>query len=29
MMIDAPMPGRVVTERAIYSANHYFVRYTI
>ena len=29
MMIDAPMPGRVVTERAIYSSNHYFVRYTI
>ena len=29
MMIDAPMPGRLVTERAIYSANHYFVRYTI
>ncbi|MDQ4138346.1 MAG: C40 family peptidase [Actinomycetota bacterium] len=29
MMIDAPMPGRTVTERAIYSANHYFVRYTI
>jgi peptidoglycan DL-endopeptidase CwlO len=29
MMIDAPMPGRVVTERPIYSANHYFVRYTI
>jgi cell wall-associated NlpC family hydrolase len=29
MMIDAPMPGRVVTERGIYSANHYFVRYTI
>jgi cell wall-associated NlpC family hydrolase len=29
MMIDAPMPGRSVTERAIYSANHYFVRYTI
>jgi cell wall-associated NlpC family hydrolase len=26
-MIDAPMPGRVVNERAIYSANHYFVRY--
>jgi peptidoglycan DL-endopeptidase CwlO len=26
-MIDAPMPGRVVNERPIYSANHYFVRY--
>jgi peptidoglycan DL-endopeptidase CwlO len=25
--IDAPMPGRVVNERPIYSANHYFVRY--
>jgi cell wall-associated NlpC family hydrolase len=29
MMIDAPMPGRVVSERAIYSSNHYFVRYNI
>jgi cell wall-associated NlpC family hydrolase len=29
MMIDAPMPGRLVTERGIYSSNHYFVRYTI
>jgi cell wall-associated NlpC family hydrolase len=29
MMIDAPMHGRTVTERAIYSSNHYFVRYTI
>ena len=29
LMIDAPMPGRVVTERGIYSSNHYFVRYTI
>jgi cell wall-associated NlpC family hydrolase len=28
-MIDAPMPGRVVSERAIYSSNHYFVRYNI
>jgi cell wall-associated NlpC family hydrolase len=26
-MIDAPMPGRVVNERPIYTANHYFVRY--
>ena len=26
-MIDSPMPGRVVNERAIYSSNHYFVRY--
>jgi cell wall-associated NlpC family hydrolase len=26
-MIDAPMPGRVVNERPIYSSNHYFVRY--
>jgi cell wall-associated NlpC family hydrolase len=26
-MIDAPMPGRVVNERKIYSSNHYFVRY--
>ncbi len=29
MMVDAPMPGRAVTERGIYSSNHYFVRYTI
>jgi peptidoglycan DL-endopeptidase CwlO len=26
-MIDAPMPGRVVNERPIYTSNHYFVRY--
>jgi cell wall-associated NlpC family hydrolase len=26
-MIDAPMPGRVVNERPIYTANHFFVRY--
>ena len=26
-MIDAPMPGRVVNERPIYTLNHYFVRY--
>jgi cell wall-associated NlpC family hydrolase len=26
-MIDAPMPGRVVNERPIYTADHYFVRY--
>jgi peptidoglycan DL-endopeptidase CwlO len=26
-MIHAPMPGRVVVERPIYTANHYFVRY--
>ena len=26
-MVHAPMPGRVVTERPIYTANHYFVRY--
>ncbi|MFC0680920.1 C40 family peptidase [Lysobacter korlensis] len=26
-MIDAPMPGRVVNERPIYTSNHSFVRY--
>jgi cell wall-associated NlpC family hydrolase len=26
-MIDAPMPGRVVNERPIYTTNYYFVRY--
>jgi cell wall-associated NlpC family hydrolase len=26
-MIDAPMPGRVVNERPIYTPNHFFVRY--
>ena len=26
-MIDAPMPGRVVNERPIYTSNHFFVRY--
>jgi cell wall-associated NlpC family hydrolase len=26
-MVHAPMPGRTVTERPIYTANHYFVRY--
>ena len=29
MMIDAPRAGESVTERAIYSGNHYFVRYGI
>ncbi len=28
-MIDAPMPGRVVNVRPIYTPNHYFVRYGI
>ena len=29
MMIDAPYPGRTVSINAIYSSNHYFVRYGI
>jgi cell wall-associated NlpC family hydrolase len=29
MMIDAPMPGRVVQIRAIYTSAHWFVRYGI
>jgi peptidoglycan DL-endopeptidase CwlO len=29
MMIDAPEPGRVVTERAIYDNNYYIVRFGI
>ena len=29
MMIDAPYPGRSVGINAIYSSNHYFVRYGI
>ncbi len=29
MMIDAPMPGRTVGVHAIYSSNHWFVRYGI
>ncbi|MEO6532245.1 MAG: C40 family peptidase [Pseudolysinimonas sp.] len=28
-MIDAPMPGRTVGVHAIYTSNHYFVRYGI
>ena len=28
-MIDAPLPGRTVTERPIYTSNYYVVRYTI
>jgi cell wall-associated NlpC family hydrolase len=28
-MIDAPMPGRTVGNHAIYSSNHYFVRFGI
>ncbi|HEU0206169.1 MAG TPA: C40 family peptidase [Pseudolysinimonas sp.] len=29
MMIDAPMPGRTVGIHAIYTSNHWFVRYGI
>jgi cell wall-associated NlpC family hydrolase len=29
MMIDAPMPGRVVSINRIYTSNHWFVRYGI
>ncbi|MDQ1574135.1 MAG: peptidoglycan DL-endopeptidase CwlO, partial [Actinomycetota bacterium] len=28
-MIDAPMPGRVVSERAIYTTDYYIVRFGI